>query len=245
MNDDNRNLLLKSGAVRDGQVGVIPGVGVCAERFVERPEPDGVPIVLLPSRMLWEKGVREFVAAANELREKGISARFVLAGTPDEHNPGFIPEGQLKDWVRSGAVEWWGHCSDMPSIYAKSTIVCLPSYGEGLPNVLTEAGASGRAVVATDVPGCRDVIRHEANGLLVPPRDATALAAAIRRLLEDTALRRRLGSVGRQRAVHEFSHEVIMASTLSLYEAALGGRWPKSASSADGANVPEGVLSQP
>jgi glycosyltransferase involved in cell wall biosynthesis len=244
MNDDNRDLLLKSGAARAGQVSVIPGVGVCVERFAEQPEPDGVPIVLLPSRMLWEKGVREFVAAAKELREKGISARFVLAGTPDRDNPGFISEGQLMDWERSGAVEWWGHCSDMPAAYAKSAIVCLPSYGEGLPNVLTEAGASGRAVVATDVPGCREVVRHEVNGLLVPPRDSAALRAAILRLLDDSELRRRLGSMGRQRAVREFSYATIVARTLHLYGVVLGGKWPEPASGADSSNARLGVFSQ-
>jgi glycosyltransferase involved in cell wall biosynthesis len=227
MNEDNRKLLLSGGAFRAEQASMIPGVGVCLERFVEKPEPGGVPIVLLPSRMLWEKGVGEFVAAATELRREGISARFVLAGTPDIDNPGFIPQEQLKEWARSGAVEWWGQCDDMPSVYTKSTIVCLPSYyGEGLPNVLTEAGACGRAVVTTDVAGCREVVRNEVNGLLVPPRDSKALGAAIRRLLDDAKLRKQLAAGGRQRAEREFASEVILARTLDLYGAVLGGKWP-------------------
>lgn len=245
MNEDNRDVLLRSGAARGDQVSVIPGVGVCLERFAEQPEPMGVPIVLLPTRMLWEKGVREFVAAATELRGGGISARFVLAGTPDMDNPGFIPQEQLKEWERSGAVECWGQCNDMPAVYASSTIVCLPSYAEGLPNILTEAGASGRAVVTTEVPGCREVVRNEVNGLLVPPRDSKALAGGIRRLLEDSKLRRRLAAAGRQRAEREFSREKILTSTLELYGVVLGGKWPaRPACESEPSKAAPGVLSQ-
>lgn len=245
MNDGNRELLVRNAVVRPEQVSVIPGVGVCTEKFSEQPEPTGVPIVLLPSRMLWEKGVAEFAAAAKELREQGISARFVLAGPLDLDNPGFVSEAQLREWERTGSVEWWGHCNDMPSVYAKSAIVCLPSsYGEGLPNVLTEAGACGRAVIASDVPGCREVVRHEANGLLVPPRDPAALGAAIRKLLDDSALRRRFGSTGRQRAVREFSSATIIASTLDLYSVVLGRKWPEQASKADASTGRERVFSR-
>lgn len=246
MNEDNRELLLSGGAFRAEQASVIPGVGVCLERFVEKPEPGGVPIVLLPSRMLWEKGVGEFVAAAKELRREGISARFVLAGTPDMDNPGLIPQEQLTEWVQSEAVEWWGQCDDMPSVYAKSTIICLPTYyGEGLPNVLTEAGACGRAVVTTDVAGCREVVRNEVNGLLVPPRDSNALGAAIRRLLEDAKLRRQLAAAGRQRVEREFSNEIILASTLELYAAVLRGKWPaRPGTEARAPKAAAGVFSQ-
>jgi len=245
MNEDNRELLLSGAAFRAEQASVIPGVGVCLERFAEKPEPDGVPIVLLPSRMLWEKGVGEFVAAAAELRRQGISARFVLAGTPDIGNPGFIPREQLAEWVRAGDVEWWGQCDDMPSVYTKSTVVCLPSYyGEGLPNVLTEAGACGRAIVTTDVAGCREVVRDEVNGLLVPPRDSKALAAAIRRLLGDSKLRERLAAAGRQRAEREFSREIILARTLDLYEAVLGGKWPARPATDAGASKVARIYSE-
>jgi glycosyltransferase involved in cell wall biosynthesis len=245
MNEDNRELLLSGGTFRAEQASVIPGVGVCLERFAEKPEPGGVPIVLLPSRMLWEKGVREFVEAATELRREGISARFVLAGTPDMDNPGFIPLERLMEWERSGAVEWWGQCDDMPAAYAKSTIVCLPSYGEGLPNVLTEAGACGRAVVTTNVAGCREVVRNEVNGLLVPPRDSKALGAAIRRLLEDAKLRKRIGAAGRERAEREFSSEIILASTLELYGAVLGDKWPaRPGTDAGSSKAAAGVFSQ-
>src|SRR5712664_115740 len=188
LNGDNRDTLLKSKALKPEQVEIVPGPGIRVDRFIPQPEPLGTPIVLLPARMLWEKGVGEFVAAAEELRHKGISARFVLIGAPDPDNPGCISEEQLRAWDSSGVVEWWGPRNDMPTVYAQSTLVCLPSYAEGLPNVLAEAGACARAVVTTDVAGCRQAVAHEVNGLLVPVKDAKALGAAIERLLADPEL---------------------------------------------------------
>jgi glycosyltransferase involved in cell wall biosynthesis len=224
-NDGNRDVLLKTyGIVKAEQAHVSPGNGVRIERFTPQPEPNGAPIVLLPARMLWEKGVGEFVAAAMELRKKGISARFVLVGAPDPDNPGCIPEEQLRSWERSGVVEWWGPRNDMPAVYEQSTLVCLPSYAEGLPNVLAEAGASARAVVTTDVPGCRQAVAHEMNGLIVPTRDARALGAAIERLLNDRELRSRLGAMGRERAVREFSHTAIVEQMLRIYSDLLEGK---------------------
>jgi len=228
-NDNNRDLLLKTRTIRAEQAHVTPGNGVGVDRFTPQPEPEGTPIVLLPSRMLWEKGVGEFVAAAKDLREKGVLGRFVLVGAPDPDNPACISEDQLLSWDRSGIVEWWRHRDDMPAVYSKATLICLPSYyGEGLPNVLAEAGASGRAVVTTDVPGCRQAVSHEVNGLLVPARNSKALSAAIQRLLGDTELRRRLGSMGRERAVREFSHATIVRSMLGIYRGLLNGKWPAS-----------------
>ena len=219
---------VRMGIIRDEQAFVSPGNGVRVERFMPKPETGGTPIVVLPARMLWEKGVGEFVEAAKELKARGFAARFVLVGTPDTDNPGCIPEEQLRAWERSGVVEWWGQRSDMPEVYAQSTLVCLPSfYGEGLPNVLAEAGASGRAVVATDIPGCRQAVEHDVNGLIVPARDAKALAHAIERLLKDGELRRRLGAMGRERAVKEFSHETIVKQMIGIYRELLGEKWPK------------------
>jgi len=230
LNGDNRDTLLTGKTVEPEQIEVVPGTGIRAERFIPQPEPPGPPIVLLPARMLWEKGVGEFVAAANELRTKGVGARFVLAGAPDADNPGCISEEQLRAWDSSGVVEWWGPRNDMPAVYAQSTLVCLPSYAEGLPNVLAEAGACARAVVTTDVTGCRQAVAHEVNGLLVPARDAKALGAAIERLLADGVLRRRLGAMGRERAVNEFSHTTIVSQMLRIYRELLEGKWPTSES---------------
>jgi glycosyltransferase involved in cell wall biosynthesis len=144
-------------------------------------------------------------------------------GRRDEHNPATIPESCLKEWVKEGVVEWWGHREDMLVVYGTATLVVLPSYREGLPKVLLEAAATGKPIVATDVPGCRDVVRHRVNGLLVPPRDASALADSIATLLENEELRVDLGRRGREIVVKEFSAAAVTAQTLALYRELLCG----------------------
>ena len=217
-NGDDRDLLVKQRiAMRDKTV-VIPGFGVDTDHFVPFPEPSGVPVVMLPARMLWEKGVGEFVAAASELRARGASVRMVLVGDPDPNNPGCINEAKLKEWVNSGDVEWWGQQENMPSVLCQSHVVCLPSYREGLPKVLLEASACGRAIVTTSTPGCSHAVRHGENGLLVPIKDSQSLAAAIFGLLGDKKLRTQMGARGRARAVHEFSDKLIARETLDVYQ---------------------------
>jgi len=183
--------------------------------------------VVLASRMLWDKGVEEFVNAAGSLQKKGVKAKFVLVGDADSGNPTAVPEAQLQIWNSSGIVEWWGQHNDMPAVFARAHIVCLPSYREGLPKVLIEAAASGRAIVTTDVPGCREIVRHGENGLLVPVRDSKALADALRILIEDPALRAKMGDRGRKIAVAEFSKEQVIKETLSVYHELLKDKWPK------------------
>src|SRR5205807_9344572 len=141
--------------------------------------------------------------------------RFVLVGAPDNGNREAIPTQQLDGWSREGLVEWWGHRSDMPGVLAAATVVVLPSYGEGLPKVLVEAAATGRPLVATDVRGCREIVRPGVNGLLVPPRDSAALAHAIERLLLSPSLRARLGQGGRHLAQTEFAEPVVVEQTLA------------------------------
>ncbi len=196
------------------RIRLVPGAGVDTERFYPQPEPAGMPVVMFASRLLWDKGVAEFVEAARRLRGR---ARFVLVGAPDAGNPASVPEDVLRQWTADGVVEWWGAREDMPETLAQATIVCLPSYREGLPKVLLEAMACGRPVVTTDVPGCREAVHEENNGLLVPVKDVTALAAAIARLLDDPALRQKMGARGRERAVTEFGQERIIAATLAVY----------------------------
>jgi glycosyltransferase involved in cell wall biosynthesis len=217
-NPDDRAALLKAGVALPEQITLIRGSGVDTAHFTPVPEHDAaVPLVVLPARMLWDKGVGEFVAAAHMLRDEGLAARFMLAGERDPDNPAAIPAAQLETWRATGIVEWHGRREDMARLLAQSHIVCLPSYREGLPKALLEAAASGRAIVATDVPGCREAVRHGVNGLLVPARDAAALADALRRLLTDAALRREFGQRGREMAEKEFSVEKITAETLALY----------------------------
>jgi glycosyltransferase involved in cell wall biosynthesis len=169
--------------------------------------------------MLWDKGVDEFVAAIKILRGKGVVARFVLVGDSDEENPAAIPVKQLESWRDSGVVEWWGRRDDMPEVLAQATIVCLPSrYREGLPKVLLEAAACGRALISTDAPGCREIVHHGVNGLLVPIRDANSLALAIERLLGEPVTRAEMGRQGRKMVVAEFSESSVAAQTLAVYE---------------------------
>jgi glycosyltransferase involved in cell wall biosynthesis len=224
-NEDNRRQFVQEGLVSSDQSIVVRGAGVDIEEFRPRAEPTGVPVVMFASRMLWEKGIGEFVTAATKLREKGLLARFVLVGKPDPENPSSVSEEQLCRWRESGLVEYWGHRDDMSAVLAQSNLVCLPSYLEGLPKVLIEAAACGRAIVTTDVPGCREVVRDNDNGLLVPPRDSDALANALASLIKNPSLRARMGARGRETAVREFSEESVFAQTLTVYRELLGSRW--------------------
>lgn len=212
--------------VKDHQTVLIRGSGVDCSLFRPTSEPSGPPLVVLATRMLWDKGVQEYVDAVRLLRERGISARFALVGSSDEGNPTAVPVHQLQAWHADGIVEWWGHVDDMPRVFAESSVVVLPSYREGLPKVLLEAAASGRAIVATDVPGCREIVRHEENGLLVPAQDPKALADAIERLLMDRDLRHKFGRRGRKIVESEFSVELVVRQTLDVYAELLGDKWP-------------------
>ncbi len=218
-NPDDRAQFLARRLLDAEDTVLIRGSGVDLAQFIATPEPEATaPVVLFASRLLLDKGVGEFAEASRILRARGIEARFVLAGELDPGNPTSLTKGQLDGWISEGLVEWWGHRTDMPQVFAQAHIVCLPSYREGLPKVLIEAAAAGRAIVTSDVPGCREVVAHGDNGLLVPPRDARRLAEAIERLLVDPELRRRMGRRGRKRAEDEFSITTVIAQTLALYE---------------------------
>lgn len=216
-NEEDRRQLIQDGIVTEGQSRVIRGMGVDTDVFKSCNEGEGEPVVLLASRMLWDKGIGEFVEAALQLKRRSIRARFVLAGRCDQENPASIPMRQLQQWQDNGVIEWWGHRDDMPTVMGQATIVVLPSYREGLPVSLLEAAASGKPIIATDVPGCREVVRHRVNGLLVPPRNAGALAEAMELLLLDEKLRRELGRCGREIAVKEFAASAVIRQTLDLY----------------------------
>lgn len=200
---------------------IIRGAGVDTSLYLQLPEPDDTPLVILPARMLWDKGVGEFVDAAIMLKKRGVIARFVLVGEPDHENPASVSAEQLQKWQKDGAVEWWGRRNDMPNVLAQSHIVCLPSYREGLPKSLLEAASCGRPIVTTDVPGCREVVRNGDNGVLVQVRDSLALADALAKLLADPELRLKMGLRGRERVMREFSQEIIVKDVLALYSKAL------------------------
>lgn len=219
-NKDDQAIIVNTG-VADQLIHLVRGAGVDTLLYTPTPELDGVLLVVLPARMLWDKGVGEFVEAATQLKRRGVNARFVLAGEPDTENPASVPEHQLIAWQNEGVVEWWGRREDMPQVLAQSHIVCLPSYREGLPKALLEAASSGRPIVTTDVPGCREIVCDGDNGFLVEARNSTALADALAQLLVDPELRERMGRRGRERVLSEFSQERIVAQVLALYRGVL------------------------
>lgn len=211
-----------AGLARRAQIRLIPGSGVDCTRFSPKESHEGPKSpafrVVLPARLLWDKGVAEFVDAARILRAENRNIEFVLAGTPDDGNPTAVPETALREWVDEGLVIWLGHVSNMPVLFQQADAVVLPSYREGLPKGLIEAAASGLPLVTTDVPGCRDVVSDGVNGLLVPPRDAGSLARAIARLHDDAALCTRLGSAAREKALREFDERLVLERTLKVYD---------------------------
>ncbi|OGO15693.1 MAG: hypothetical protein A2Z14_06575 [Chloroflexi bacterium RBG_16_48_8] len=213
----DRDYFVQQGLVKNDQTQVIPGSGVDPDKFRPGPEPAGEPVILMASRMLWDKGVRELVEAARLLKKRGFCGQVILAGAPDVGYPASVTEAQLNDWTKEGVVQWVGHCEDIATLMAKAHIVVLPSYGEGLPRVLLEAGAAGKPVVSTDVPGCRDIIQDGINGLLVPPKDPIALANALHWLVQDPELRVRMGEAGRIAVLTKFTNEKVNHETLEVY----------------------------
>jgi glycosyltransferase involved in cell wall biosynthesis len=221
-NSDDLAFCARSGICPAEQIVLIKGSGVDLEKYQPIPEPAGPVLVILLGRMLWDKGVREFVAAAEQLKASGVRARFALAGRLDPESPAALHEETLRQWEQAGVVEWWGWQADMKQAIAQSHIVCLPSYGEGAPRVLMEASASGRAIVTTDVPGCRDVVIDGENGLLIPARDVDSLAAAIRRLITDPELRHKFANQGPQIMAENFSRHAVIGRSLAVYREVLG-----------------------
>ena len=206
--------------VDPSHIRLIPGSGVDTARFT--PDPARVPgprlRVLLPARLLWDKGLAEYAQAARLLRDRHVPVDLLLAGDPDPGNPAAVPEADVRAWEQQGLLQWLGHVDDMPALLRSVDIVALPtSYGEGLPKCLIEAAASGCALIATDVPGCREVVEHEVDGLLVPVHDGAALAHAIARLQNDAILRARLAEAGRRKALEQFDERIVIRATFAVY----------------------------
>lgn len=219
-NPDDQQRFVAMGLIRAEKTILIRGSGVDVSSFVPAPEPAEPPVVLFAGRLMWQKGLGQFAEAARRLHHK---ARFVVVGYAEATSPDTVPPEQLHAWEAEGILEWWGKRDDMPHVFAQSHIVCLPStYGEGVPKVLIEAAASQRPIVTTNTPGCREIVRHDVNGLLVAPNNTDDLVAALEQLIDDSALRVAMGSRGRQIAVEEFSLERVVGETLSLYEQLLG-----------------------
>ena len=221
-NPDDMEIFLENRLVDPRRMAIIRGSGVDNQRFQPTPEPGGIPVVILPARLLWDKGVGEFVEAARRLQADGLRARFVLVGDSDTENPAAVPVTRIQEWEEKGVIEWWGWHDDMEMVYAQAHIVCLPSYREGVPKTLIEAAACGRPIVASDVPGCREIVRPGENGLLVPVRDVASLAASLKQLIQDSELRSAMGICGRKIAKEEFSMDSVISQTLEIYHSSGG-----------------------
>ena len=236
-NGDDIEELEKRGILSAGAALHAPGgSGVDIDRFTPDAIPPSVvvalreslgiamdtPVVLFVGRMLWHKGIQELVECAHIIGPK-LGARFVLVGPTDEGNPAAIPSDRLVAWSAEGPITLLGERSDIRELLAMADVVALPSYREGFPRVLIEACAMGKPIVTTDVPGCRDVVTNDLNGLIVAPKDGRALAGAVEALLADSSLRARLSVAARRRAVDEFDEKIVTGNTLSLYDRLIGG----------------------
>lgn len=217
-NADDLSSLGKVAHLPATKVAIIRGSGVDLARYAPVPAPGGVPVVVLAARLLADKGVLEFVQAARLLKQRSCNARFVLVGTVDLANPTSFTDADISAWVNEGVVEWWGHRADMPQVLAAARFVVLPSYREGLPKVLIEAAACGRAVITTDVPGCRDAIDPGVTGILVPVRDAAALADVMETLINDPVRCQVMGDAGRALAENAFDVRQVVAAHLQIYQ---------------------------
>ena len=218
-NSDDYTLLCNKYGVKKERAFLIRGSGVDPKKYLYVEEPKGKIQIVLASRLLWDKGVGQFVEAAKQLKHQNISARFILVGKGDNENPSAISDKQLQQWHNNGVIEWWGQRDDMPKVLAQSHIVCLPSfYGEGVPKILIEAASCGRPIVTTNSPGCRDIVRDGINGFLVPIRDINTLVDKLKILINSAELRGEMGDRGRELVENEFSLEKVNTETLHVYE---------------------------
>lgn len=216
-NEDDRILISGLAGVRNEQVRMIRGSGVELERLRPQKLPEGPFCAVLAARLLIDKGVREFVEAARVLRGRRIEARFILAGDLDPHNPACIPAEEVSAWAQEGIVELVGHVSDIGNLFAQAHAAVLPSYREGMPLVLLEAAACGRAVITTDVPGCREAIEPGVTGLLVPVGESAGLADAMERLARNRVECAEMGRRGRFLAERAFSIDEVVTRHLEIY----------------------------
>lgn len=220
-NPDDR-LAIETLGIPKERIFLIPGSGVDTDRLTPLPEPEGGITAAFVGRLLEDKGIRTLVSAHDLLTAQGTSIRLLIAGEGDPANPASVPASEVAQWTRKPGIQVLGHVSDVRSIWKQAHIAVLPSRREGLPKSLLEAAACGRPIVATDVPGCREVARNDINAFLVPPDDPAALTRAINRLADDGGLRRRFGEAGRRLVEEQFSSETIGRQTVALYQHLLG-----------------------
>ena len=216
-NQDNISLFEKLRIVCVGKTKLVRGSGVEVSLYQPKPLPKGPAKIILPARMLWDKGVAEFIEAARRIKAQNIAAEFILVGDVDTHNAASVTQSQIDEWVENGIVQQWGRRDDMPQIYPSIHIVCLPSYHEGLPKVLMEAASCGRPVIAFDVPGSREIVQDGVNGFLVPFQDQNSLENALLNLIHNRALCTEMGREGRKLVEEEFSDARINQQTFNIW----------------------------
>lgn len=221
-NNTDANVLIGNGLAPVARTKIIRGSGVNIQIFKPTPEPEGPIIVAVVSRMLKDKGIREAVMSARELKRRGNKIEFWLVGDVDLQNPSSLSQETLQQWDKEGCIRWLGHQTDIPAIWAKVHIALLPSYREGMPMSLLEAAACGRPIVTTDVPGCDELIEDGVNGILVPTHDWMGIADAIQTLAGSAQLRARLGAAARDTVCGAYSVETVNRETQALYQSALG-----------------------
>ena len=220
-NIDDAKFLINLKIIHKDKIRLIRGAGVNTSEFSPNHEPHKIPLVVLPARMLWSKGVGDFVNCAKKFIKSDIQVKFALIGDPDSHNPESVTKSQLEKWVESGAVEWWGNQDSMSKIYHLADIVCFPSYHEGLPKSLLEAASCEIPIVAYDVTGCREVVKNNINGFLISFKDEDALYDAVRRLVENPKLRLKMGKDGREIVMENFTEERIAIETMKVWSEVL------------------------
>jgi glycosyltransferase involved in cell wall biosynthesis len=224
-NDSDQIFFIQAGLVNKIQCNLIESVGVDPDRFFPTPEPEGPVVILLASRMLWDKGVGVLADAAHLMKQKGLEFKIVLVGNPDPGNPTSISDEQLHAWEKENLLEWWGWQTDMQHVYSQCHIAVLPSFHEGVPTGLLEAAACGIPIVASDIPGCRTVVIDGETGLLVPPGQSESLAAALENLIVEGDLRGRMGKAGRERILKRFTQQKINQQTIEVYRLALSNQF--------------------
>lgn len=216
-NEDDRKLISRLAGVNPDQVRMIRGSGVDLNRLKPKPLPAGPFCAVFAARLLIDKGVREFVEAARALQAGGLEARFAVAGDLDPDNPACVAADEVEAWRAEGVVELPGHVADIGALFGEAHAVVLPSYREGMPLSLLEAAACGRAVVTTDVPGCRDAIEAGVTGILVPVRESAPLADAMAALAADRERCAEMGRQGRLLAERAFSIDEVVRRHLEIY----------------------------
>lgn len=222
-NPDDRDAVLALGVPKH-HIALIPGSGIDTDELTPLPEPDGIFTVGFVGRLLDDKGVRPLVRAHEILAQRGVDFRLLLAGSPDPSNPASIPNAVIESWRHRLHLVVLGHVDGIATVWAQSHVGVLPSRREGLPKSLLEAAACERALIATDVPGCREIARQDVNALLVPVDDPEALANAIETLMSDPERRRRFAAASRQMAVEEFSSAHVGREIVALYRRLLADK---------------------